>query len=190
MEINSICVFCGSSAGNGPFFAETAELLGKTIGKEGISLVYGGGNIGLMRVTAEAVLREGAAVTGVIPELINSRVSPLEGIKTIVTKDMHERKAKMYELSDAFIALPGGLGTLEELLEIFTWKHLGYHEKPVAILDINGFYTNLIKLMKKMADSGFLKKSHMESLIVADKPEKALRLIREHRHRHIDKWSG
>ena len=96
----------------------------------------------------------------------------------------------MYELSDAFIALPGGLGTLEELLEIFTWKHLGYHEKPVAILDINGFYTNLIKLMKKMADSGFLKKSHMESLIVADKPEKALRLIREHRHRHIDKWSG
>ncbi len=189
MVIKSICVFCGSSMGKSPVFAEKAMETGRVIAEKGIKLVYGGGNIGLMRITAQAALDGGAEVTGVIPELINGKVAPLEGIKTIVTGTMHERKAKMYELSDAFIALPGGLGTFEELLEVFTWKHLGYHAKPVAILNTEGFYDSLIALLDKAAGCGFLKESHRGSLIVSDDPVKLIEMIESHRHHHADKWS-
>jgi hypothetical protein len=103
---------------------------------------------------------------------------------------MHERKAKMYKLSDAFIALPGGLGTLEELLEIFTWKHLGYHEKSVAILNTLGYYDGLLAFMEKAVESGFLKRKHMESLIVSEDPQQLLALVREHEHQSVDKWDN
>lgn len=189
MEIKSICVFCASNKGNSTDFADKAAEIGKIIAKKGMSLVYGGGSIGLMKVVAQTALERGALVTGVMPLLISKKVSPLEGVKTIVVGSMHERKTKMYELADAFIALPGGIGTMEELLEVFTWKQIGYHTKPVGILNTSGYYDSLISLLDNAVSCGFLKQRQRDSLIISDSPEELIQLLEEHEHQSIDKWT-
>lgn len=188
MRIKRVAVFCGSSMGSMEIFAEKAQELGQTLAKNGIEMVYGGGSLGLMKITAQAALQGKVKVIGVIPKLLHEKIKPLEGITTIITEDMHERKAKMYELSDAFIALPGGPGTLEELIEVFTWKQLGYHTKPVAILNIAGFYTPLIEQFAKSVQCGFLKKEQWENLIIAENIGELMTKLFAHHHVQLDKW--
>ncbi len=167
--MKKICVFCGSSTGKDPIYSNTALKLGDYFVNNDISLVYGGGNIGLMGIISSTVMDRGGHVIGIIPEMIHENVTHKGISELIVVKTMHERKALMYEISDAFICLPGGIGSLEEVLEVFTWLQLGYHSKPVMILNINGFYNHLIKQLEFMVEEGFLKKEHLSNLIVRDK---------------------
>lgn len=163
----NIAVFCGSGSGTNPSYAAYTQAFGKTLAKAGHNLVYGGGHVGLMGVVADAVLNEGGHVTGVIPisleqkELAHDKVSELH-----VVKDMHERKALMASRADAFVALPGGVGTLEEIFEAWTWAQLGYHQKPVAFLEMGGFYAHLFALMDHMTHEGFVQPIHREMLII------------------------
>ncbi len=184
-----ICVFCGSSFGTNPAYAEAARQLGDALAKLGMDLVYGGGNIGLMGELARRVLSRNRKVTGVIPEYIHSKVEQNRDLtELIVSKDMHERKATMYRLSDGFIALPGGVGTLEEVLEIFTWSQLGFHSKPVGILNTEGFYDGLIAFLSDLAKEGFVKKGHLENLLVEKDPEALLARFGTFKHHREDKW--
>lgn len=187
--MKKICVFCGSSTGNKPVYAETARTLGNLLADKGIDLVYGGSNIGIMGILSTAMLDRGMHVTGVIPEYIHKRVEKQERLsKLMVVKDMHERKAAMYDLSDAFVALPGGIGTLEEVMEIFTWQQLRYHGKPVGILNTGGFYDGLITILDHMVGEGFLKTSNRNNLIVEREPETLLEKLRDFSPIHEDKW--
>ncbi|HOP29165.1 MAG TPA: TIGR00730 family Rossman fold protein [Spirochaetota bacterium] len=164
--MKKICVFCGSSRGYSPVYSEYADRLGTYLAERGIGLVYGGGNVGLMGIVSSAVMNNGGHVTGVIPEKLYQKVPHEHISELIVVNDMHERKAMMYRLSDGFICLPGGIGSLEELLEVFTWVQLGYLTKPVCILNINGYYTPLLKQFEIMLQEGFLKESHHENLLI------------------------
>lgn len=156
-EIKNVCVYCGSNAGNDPAFIATARELGQALADAGLGLVYGGGATGLMGEVASAALAAGGDVTGIIPQFLVDREKAHPDVKNlIVTKDMHERKWAMFEQSDAFVALPGGIGTLEELIEILTWAQLGRHHKPIVIADINGFWHHLSDLLTNMSDAGFL----------------------------------
>ena len=188
MKIKSICAFCGSSMGTDPGFAAEAGKTGGIIAEKNISLVYGGGNAGLMSILASAALSGGVKVTGIITELISRKIKPLSGVETIIVESMHERKAKMYELADAFIALPGGPGTLEELFEVFTWKQLGYHAKPVGVLNTMGYYSSFISMLDRAVESGFLKQEHRESIIVEESPAVLIEKMEKHRHVYTDKW--
>ncbi len=175
-KIKSLCIFTGSSPGKDSIYRLEAKKLAMLMVQNGISLVYGGGNRGLMGIIADTVSSNGGHVTGVLPEkmdLPSVRTKDVES-KLIIVKDMHERKKTMYGLSDAFLALPGGIGTLEELMEIFTWKQLKYHDKPVGILNINGYYDTLLSFLDKMVTEGFLDKKIKESLSVIDKTEDVL----------------
>ena len=156
-------------------YKEKAEVLGKLLRTYDIGLVYGGGNRGLMGVVAETVHTLGGRVIGVLPEALNREDVRLKVVEDqlIVVPTMHERKAKMYELADAFIALPGGIGTFEEILEVYTWLQLGYHQKPVALLNIDGFYDQLLAFLEHSCKEGFLHKDHFEALIV-EQDEKTL----------------
>jgi len=159
--IRSVCVYCGSSPGNDPAFVEVATDLGSYLAAAGMRLIYGGGDRGLMGAVAHGVLAGGGKVTGVIPEFLLSKEQPegaesLDGADMITVPDMHTRKQMMFEEADAFIALPGGIGTLEELIEMLTWAQLGRHTKPVAVLNINGFWDPLIDLIDHMETAGFL----------------------------------
>lgn len=166
VPIQSVCVYCGSAAGHDPVYAEAARDVGQTIAQRGMSLVYGGGHVGLMGMVADAALAAGAKVTGVIPTaLMNSEVGHTQLTELRVVKDMHERKALMAELADGFVALPGGIGTLEELFEVMTWLQLGYHCKPVGLLNTLGFYDELLRMLDKQRDAGFLKPAHRALLI-------------------------
>ena len=139
-KINAVCVYCGSSAGNDPAFLGAAEGLGKALAQGGVRLVYGGGSVGMMGAVARAVLKHGGKATGIIPEFLFRREQPeAQNEELIVTRDMHERKQKMFERADAFVALPGGIGTLEELVEQLTWVQIGQHRKPLLLVNINGF---------------------------------------------------
>ncbi|MEY3899419.1 MAG: hypothetical protein RI962_574 [Pseudomonadota bacterium] len=165
-SLQSLCVYCGSASGHDAAYADSARALGLEIARRGMSLVYGGGHVGLMGVVADAVLAAGAEVTGVIPSaLMDSEVGHTRLTKLHVVKDMHERKALMAELADGFIALPGGIGTLEELFEVMTWLQLGYHRKPVGLLNTMGFYDDLLGMLNKQRDAGFLKPAHHALLI-------------------------
>ena len=166
--MKKICVFCGSNPGKNPIYIDFAVKLGEYMARNSISLVYGGGNFGLMGAISTAMMEYGGHVTGVIPELINEHVGHNNVSELIIVKTMHERKSLMYSMSDAFISLPGGIGSLEELLEVFTWLQLGYHFKPVLIFNINGFYDNLLEQFKVMVREGFLRDSHLANLIVKD----------------------
>lgn len=171
----NLCVFCGSSMGHAPIFQTAAQLLGKSIGKANHHLVYGGGNVGLMGVVADAVLESGGKVIGVIPEFLLNREVGHHGITQLeVVVSMHERKKRMADLADAFLAMPGGWGTLDELAEILTWKQLGLIHQPVGILNINHFFDPLLAQMQSMAENGFLKKNQLKYLIVDDSPEALL----------------
>lgn len=186
--ITSICVFCGSSSGNLDIYRQAAVSLGETLSRAGIDLVYGGSNIGLMGTVARTMLEHGRKVTGIIPKALHSVVDPLEVSELIVVDTMHERKASMYERSDAFIALPGGIGTFEELLETYTWSQLGYLQKPVGILNTNGYYDLLIKQLAHSVSSGFMKQSHFDELIVSDTPKDLLRSMEDYSYAYKPKW--
>lgn len=167
-KINALCVYCGSSTGHDPSHATAARTLGQQLAERGIRLVYGGGHVGLMGIIADAVLEAGGKVTGIIPAaLMDSEVGHDKLTQLLVVRDMHERKAQMAEHADGFIALPGGIGTLEELFEVWTWLQLGYHEKPVGLLNVQGFYDQLLGFLDTQRDSGFLRSEH-RSLLIAD----------------------
>ena len=156
----AICVYCGAAAGENPAYAAAARTLGEAMAKAGIGLVYGGGGIGLMGEVARAVLSGGGHVLGVIPEFLKAREVHLKAVtELIVTKDMHERKMTMFQRADAFVTLPGGMGTLEELFEQLTWAQLGQHKKPIIIANIGGFWDPLITLLDHMGEQGFLHKA-------------------------------
>ena len=162
-EIQNICVFCGSSEGDDPMHAKAARALGQAMAKRGLGLVYGAGNIGLMGVLADAVLATGGRAVGVIPEKLVDRELAHQGLdELLVVKTMHERKAKMHEQSDAFISLPGGIGTMEEFFEAVTWRQLDYHAKPIALPNVNGFYDGIEQFFETMLSTGFLRSKHAE----------------------------
>ncbi len=156
--LKSVCVYCGSGVGQNPVYAETARILGRALAESGVALVYGGGGLGLMGEVARATLAGGGKVTGIIPEFLTAREHMLEEVTDlVVTQDMHQRKRLMYEKSDAFIALPGGIGTLEELVEQLTWSQLGQHRKPIVLANIAGFWTPFLKLLEHMRQEAFIR---------------------------------
>lgn len=157
-SVKNICVYCGSGAGRNPVFAEAARTLGRALAEANIGLVYGGGSLGLMGVIAREVLGHDGHVTGIIPEFLSTREKMLQDVQElIVTRSMHERKQIMFEKSDAFVALPGGVGTLEELVEQLTWSQLGQHSKPVVLADIDGFWQPLLSLLDHMRIETFVR---------------------------------
>ena len=171
-----ICVFAGSSKGVRTEYQEAARTLGRALGERGIGVVYGAGGIGLMGVLADAVLENGGEITGVIPDKLMDMEVAHEGITELrVVRTMHERKALMAELSDGFIALPGGLGTLEETMEMITWLQLGYHAKPVGLLNIRGYYDPLLAFFRHMNEEGFISEKILDSFTVDDAPEGLVR---------------
>ena len=173
--MNSICVFCGSSFGKDPAYKEAARSLGATLAERDITLVYGGGNVGLMGTVADAALAAGGEVVGVIPEALVEREIAHENLtKLHVVSSMHERKALMSELSDGFIALPGGNGTLEEFFEVLTWAQLGEHRKPCGLLNVSGYYGPLLNVLDHMVDQGFLAEKHRSIVQVETTPEDML----------------
>ena len=174
-RIKSICVYCASGPGNNPAFVEAAREFGRVLAENGIRLVYGGGAVGLMGTLAEAVLDHGGAVTGVIPEFLVNREHMLARVQErIITRDMHERKRIMFERADAFVALPGGVGTLEELVEQLTWAQLGRHKKPILIANIEQFWDPLCALLDHMEKLEFIRTGLQINLLVADRVEDIL----------------
>jgi uncharacterized protein (TIGR00730 family) len=168
----SICVYCGSGTGTDPAYEKSARVLGYRLAEAGIGLVYGGGSIGLMGALARAVLDAGGAVTGIIPRFLLERELLLDGLtETIVTDNMHQRKMLMFERAGAFAALPGGVGTLEELVEQLTWVQLGQHEKPIALVNIAGFWDPLIGLFEKMRREGLIRPGLEVPYLVVDRAE-------------------
>jgi uncharacterized protein (TIGR00730 family) len=173
--MKSICVYCGSNSGADPSFVKAAHEVGRVLAKRKISMVYGGGQVGLMGEVADAALAAGGRVYGVIPEFIALKEIAHLGVTELhVVKSMHARKAMMVELSEAFIAMPGGIGTMEELFEIWTWGQLGQHRHPVGLLNVNGFYDELVAFLDKMTAQGFLAPQHRAALIVSDNVETLL----------------
>ena len=186
--MNSICVFCGSSIGFNEIYSDNTVLLARELLKRKLRLVYGGGNVGLMGLLASTVLEGGGEVTGIIPEALHSKVPALQGVETIVVKDMHSRKQAMHDRSDGFIALPGGIGTFEELLEAFTWSQLGFHEKPVGVLNTDSFYSPLIDQLNHCVDQGFMKASHRNTLLVEEDAALLLERMLSYKPLTEDKW--
>ncbi|MCH7338917.1 LOG family protein [Acinetobacter higginsii] len=173
--MNSICVFCGSSLGNDPIYQQMAEATGQAIAAQGKTLVYGGGRSGLMGVVANSALQAGGRVIGVIPDALVDRELAHTGLTELhIVKNMHERKTKMAELSDAFVALPGGAGTLEEIFEQWTWSQLGIHQKPCAFLNVDGFYDGFIQMIQGSVERGFSQERFVDKLIVAEQIEDIL----------------
>ncbi|MBB1520419.1 LOG family protein [Aquipseudomonas guryensis] len=165
MSLKSVCVFCGASTGHNPLYREAATQLGRTLAERGLTLIYGGGAVGLMGVVADAVMAAGGQVIGIIPQSLERSEIGHKGLTRLEVVDgMHARKARMAELADAFIALPGGLGTLEELFEVWTWGQLGYHGKPLGLLDVNGFYQQLSGFLDHLVSEGFVRAPHRDML--------------------------
>src|SRR5256884_3517297 len=178
--IKSICVYCASGPGNDPAFMEAATKFGRILAENGVRLVYGGGSVGLMGALAESVLDHGGAVTGVIPDfLVNREHMLLRVQERVITRDMHERKWVMFERADAFVALPGGVGTLEELVEQLTWAQLGRHKKPILALNIASFWEPLCALLDHMRGMEFIRAELSVALLVAERPEEVLPMLRQ-----------
>jgi len=178
-KIRTICVYCGSGPGTNPRFIEAAIALGRILAEHGIRLVYGGGSIGLMGAIATSVLDHGGSVTGIIPDFLTARENALTRIQEmIVTPDMHERKRLMFERSDAFVALPGGIGTLEELVEQMTWQQLGRHTKPVLLANIDGFWEPLLALLAHMRATEFIRAGLAVNILKAERVEDILPRLR------------
>ena len=186
-----ICVYCGSSPGANPVHREAAENLGALLAARGIGLVYGGGNVGLMGIVADAALQAGGEVIGVIPTALMDKELGHAGVtKLHVTASMHERKQLMADLRDGFISLPGGIGTLEELFETFTWLQLGFHGKPVGLLNVAGFYDHLLAFLRHAADERFLGPAHLESLLVETDAGPLLARMARFRAPSLAKWEA
>lgn len=176
--MKKICVFCGSSPGKQPEYIEVARKLAVALTKREIGLVYGGASVGIMGEIADAVLSSGGEVIGVIPQALVDKEVSHKGLSELkVVASMHERKAVMAQLSDGFIALPGGLGTLEELFEVLTWAQLGFHEKPCGLLNVNGYYDQLCFFLDHAVEEEFVKTSHRKMLLTGDSPEALLSLM-------------
>jgi len=184
-----ICVFCGSSPGSRPEYRAAAEEMGAELVRRNIGLVYGGGNVGLMGAIADAVLEAGGEAVGVIPEHIMSREIGHKGLtKLHVVHSMHERKALMADLSDAFIAMPGGFGTLEEFCEVLAWSQLGLHAKPCGILNVRGFYTPLLAMFDHAVEERFLKPENRALVLARDSAAALLQALEEWRPVRVEKW--
>ena len=189
--MNSVCVFCGSSPGNDPAYAEAARELGRTLAERGNTLVYGGGHVGLMGVVADAALGAGGGVIGVMPRsLVDREIGHTDLTKLHVVRSMHERKALMSELSEGFIALPGGNGTLEEFFEVLTWAQLGEHAKPCGLLNVAGYYDPLLAVFDQMVDRAFLRREHRELVLVEEDPSALLERFEGYEPLTTIKWIG
>ncbi len=179
-QLTSVCVYCGSSFGSDPAHEAAATRLGQIIAEAGLRLVYGGGSVGLMGTVANAALESGGKVTGIIPRFLEKREVMLESLEDLViTNDMHERKHLMFERADAFIALPGGIGTLEEAVEMMTWAQLGQHKKPVLLANINGFWSPLLELLDHMRAQGYIRPDTEVTYLVAKKIEDILPMLQQ-----------
>ncbi|MCP5083285.1 MAG: TIGR00730 family Rossman fold protein [Alphaproteobacteria bacterium] len=177
-EIRNVCVYCGSGPGTDPVYASGATILGRCLAEAGVGLVYGGGSLGLMGITARATLEHNGHVTGIIPDFLIKREMMLEEVQElVVTKNMHERKMEMFERSDAFVALPGGVGTLEELIEMSTWRQLGRHTKPIVLANIAGFWDPLLNLLSHMRSQEFIRANLELHLDVVNRSEDILPTI-------------
>ncbi|WP_047245148.1 LOG family protein [Maribacter thermophilus] len=187
--MESIVVFCGSSEGGSSIFAEQAYVLGKTLAAKNMTLVYGGAKIGVMGKVAQGVLENNGRVVGVIPEFLKIKEVVHENLSDlIVTQNMHERKLKMHELSDAIIMLPGGFGTLEEFFEMLTWSQLGLHQYPIGVLNVDGFYDELLQMLWKMVDKGFVKETDYRSILVDDNVYGLLGKMENYAPQSVPKW--
>ena len=187
--MKSICVYCGSNAGSKPAYADRASALGARIAREGLQLVYGGGNVGLMGIVADAVLEHGGEVVGVIPEqLVQWEVAHTGVTRLEVVANMHERKARMFDLADAFVALPGGFGTLDEMFEMLTWRQLGLGRKPCAFLDVDGFYAPLIGMIDRMVEERFLHPDQRNDLWHGEDIDRLFAWMRGYVPAVADKW--
>ncbi|MGE0866566.1 MAG: TIGR00730 family Rossman fold protein [Vicinamibacterales bacterium] len=184
-----LCVFCGSSVGANPAYAEAATAMGTLLAKRGIGLVYGGGNVGLMGVVADAALAAGGEVIGVIPQALADREVAHHGVTDLrIVDSMHTRKAMMADLSDAFIAMPGGVGTFEEFFEAITWTQLGLHRKPCGLLNVAGFYTPLAFFIDQAVTDGFIKPVHRAAIIVDDDPARLVETLATIEIPDVPKW--
>lgn len=188
-NLDKICVFCGSSDGNDLAITDAAVKLGEIFAERNITLVYGAAKIGVMGTIAKSVLDNNGKVIGIIPNFLKKKeVVHLGLTELITTQNMHERKLKMHEQSDGFIALPGGMGTLEELFEIITWLQLGLHQKPIGLLNINGFYNDLIKMLETMVRKGFLSMDNYNLLLVDSDINRLLKKMEEFKRPDVPKW--
>ena len=191
VELRRVTVFCGSNHGTDPAFADAAAELGTTLAARGIGLVYGGGAVGLMGVVADAVLAGGGEVVGVIPQLLWDKEVGHRGLSELLIVDsMHDRKLAMADRADAFIALPGGVGTFEEVFEAITWTQLGIHEKPVGLLDVAGFYEPLLAFLDGTVDAGFLRAEHRDLILAATAPDEMLARLAAWTPPAGGKWLG
>lgn len=186
--MKSLCVYCGASRGASEAYADAARLMARAMVENRIALVYGGGKVGLMGVIADEMIRLGGETTGVIPKALMEKEVGHGGLTRLhVVKDMHERKAMMASLSDGFVAMPGGIGTLEELFEIFTWSQLGLHDMPIGLLNVNGFYDGLITFLRHVVKEQFLKPDQAALLMNASAPENLIAQLKSFEPRRRDK---
>ncbi|MFZ6767637.1 TIGR00730 family Rossman fold protein [Undibacterium sp. Di26W] len=187
--MKTVCVYCGSSPGITAAYAAGARQLAAQLVSQQLRLVYGGGNVGLMGIIADEVLRLGGQVTGVIPKALMDKEVGHTGLTELhIVSNMHERKAMMADLSDGFIAMPGGIGTLEELFEVLTWSQLGFHEKPVGLYNINGFYQKLHDFLLHTVEQGFLRAAHLDLLYIDNDAASLLQKFTAYRPVHVRKW--
>jgi uncharacterized protein (TIGR00730 family) len=174
-KIRSICVYCGSTPGRDPIYKQSGKILGQSIAENGLELVYGGGTRGIMGAVADGVMSAGGKVTGIIPKFLMKKEATEHALgqlsELVITEDMHERKHKMFERSDAFVTLPGGIGTVEEIVEVMTWAQLGRHRKPMVFANINGFWNPMLALIEHMKAEGFIHASHLVNPLVVERPE-------------------
>lgn len=188
-KLESICVFCGSSEGNDLAITEAAKKLGETFAARNITLVYGAAKIGVMGIIAKSTLENNGRVVGIIPEFLKMKEVVHYGLtKLITTQNMHERKLMMQEESDGFIALPGGMGTLEELFEIVTWLQLGLHQKPIGLLNVNGYYDDLLNLFENMVRRGFLSLDNYDLMLVDTDIDQLLHKMESFKRPNVQKW--
>ena len=187
-RLTSVCVFCGSSAGTNPRYREAARFLGRSLARRHVELVYGGGSVGIMGELSDATLAAGGRVTGIIPGSMSDEVGHHRLTELVVVDGMHERKALMYERADAFMALPGGFGTIDELAEILTWSQLGHHAKPVGAANVDGFFDGLLDFFDRAVADGLLKPHNRELLVTADDPVTLLDRLAETEVTYQPKW--
>jgi len=186
-----ICVFCGSKPGLDDRYRQAARQFGAQLARDGFGLVFGGGSVGLMGVLADAVLEAGGEITGVLPKMLATKELRHPGVADMrLTADMHERKAVMAELSDAFVALPGGYGTFEELFEVITWAQLGIHRKPIGLLNTAGYFDPLVRMIDHAIQEGFVKESHRGLIVVEERPDALLSTLQTHEMPAVKRWMG
>ncbi len=186
-----ICVYCGSSPGKSSEYIDAAHMLGKELVRRGIALVYGGASVGIMGEIADTVLSAGGEVIGIMPQALVDKEISHSGLTDLrVVGSMHERKAMMADISDGFIALPGGLGTIEELFEVLTWSQLGYHRKPCALLNVKGYYDTISQFLNHAVEEQFVKQIHRDMILIEENPNKLLDAMAVYISPAVDKWIG